>query len=113
LRQTSGLRHGGFSLTTDERYVDEWTLRARFRELDFLGKLSRGELTLVVDWERPARRSLGFPDGTASQRVLYLRGDLQIAIVHQYLLPDGRIGASGLPDPKWLRDGDTILKYRA
>jgi len=36
-----------------------------------------------------------------------------MAIVHQYLLPDGSIGASGLPDPKWLRDGDRILKYRS
>jgi hypothetical protein len=23
-----------------------------------------------------------------------------VAIVHQYLLPDGRLGASGRPDPK-------------
>jgi hypothetical protein len=32
-----------------------------------------------------------------------------MAIVHQYLRPDGTLGASGLPDPKWLRDGDRIL----
>lgn len=25
-----------------------------------------------------------------------------VAIVHQYVLPDGMLGASGRPDPKWV-----------
>jgi hypothetical protein len=40
----------------------------------------------------------------------FRRRDGQLmAIVHQYRLPNGELGASGLPDPKWLRDGDRIL----
>jgi hypothetical protein len=34
----------------------------------------------------------------------------QVAIVHQYLLPNGTVGASGRPDPKWLLDDNQILK---
>jgi hypothetical protein len=31
----------------------------------------------------------------------------RIFLVHLYLRPDGSIGASGLPDPKWLyEDGE-------
>ena len=40
------------------------------------------------------------PPGTRSQSVpCFLRG-VKIAVCHRYLLPDGRLGASGLPDPK-------------
>ncbi|MCY4437144.1 MAG: hypothetical protein OXE05_07405 [Chloroflexi bacterium] len=33
-----------------------------------------------------------------------------VALVHQYLQPDGKVGGSGRPDPKWLRlpDGTII-----
>ena len=35
--------------------------------------------------------------------VRYLDADGNVvAMVHQYLLPDGTLGASGNPDPKWL-----------
>jgi hypothetical protein len=36
------------------------------------------------------------------------RNDDEIARVHQYLRPDGSIGASGLPDPKRLFE-DRVL----
>jgi hypothetical protein len=100
---------------TGSLYVDSTKLRERFEALDILGRLHRGELAAVVAREWPAPPSSGQPDGTMSQRVLYMSGDQLIAVVHQYLLPDGSIGGSGrrLPDPKWLRDGDTVLKYRA
>jgi hypothetical protein len=40
----------------------------------------------------------------------FRRRDGQLmAIVHQYRLPNGELGASGLPDPTWLREGDRIL----
>jgi hypothetical protein len=32
----------------------------------------------------------------------------KIAIVHQYRLQDGTLGASGLPDPKVLRHGGVV-----
>ncbi|HEV8364995.1 MAG TPA: hypothetical protein VGQ52_15885 [Gemmatimonadaceae bacterium] len=43
------------------------------------------------------------PAGTRSQIIAYHAfGGAMVAVVHQYLLPDGSIGASGLPDPKRL-----------
>jgi hypothetical protein len=40
------------------------------------------------------------PTGTRYQTLVYRIGGEPVAIVHQYLLPDGRLGASGLPHPK-------------
>jgi hypothetical protein len=96
----------------DEVYVDAGTLRQRFATLQILDQLRRGELVAEVDEDRLARPERGQPIGTRSQIVLYRRDKVLVAIVHQYLLADGRIGASGLPDPKWLRDGNLILKYK-
>ena len=98
---------------TSALYVDSARLRQRFNELDLLGELHRGEIVGVVDWERPAQASAGQIPGTVSQRIFYYREDKLVAVVHQYVRPDGSIGGSGRPDPKWLRDGDVILKYRA
>ncbi len=43
----------------------------------------------------------GQPVGTKSQMVVYLdSNDDQIALVHQYVRPDGTLGGSGRPDPK-------------
>jgi len=69
------------------------------------------ELYAVVSKDGLAPSDVGQPPGTRSQIVRYFRrsDDLMVAIVHQYLRPDGTLGASGLPDPKWLRDGDRIL----
>ena len=50
------------------------------------------------------------PLGTLSQVIEYYdaAGQMQV-MVHQYLRPDGSIGASGRPDPKWLRHEGEIL----
>ena len=40
------------------------------------------------------------PAGTRSQVVPYFIKGVKIALCHQYLRPDGTVGASGLPDPK-------------
>ena len=43
------------------------------------------------------------PVCTRSQILVYVDRDQKaVAMVHQYLKPDGQIGASGQPDPKWL-----------
>src|SRR5262249_18857036 len=78
-------------------------LRQKFRELDFLGRLQRGELTerLIKD-RQPNPPPPGMPSGTRSQIIAYLDAGRQVAIVHRYLLPNGQIGGSGLPDPKRL-----------
>ena len=93
-------------------YVDANRLRQRFNELDLVGQLLRRELVAVVDREWLAPASAGQPLGTVSQRVLYLREGMNVAVVHQYVRPDGALGGSGRPDPKWLRDGNVILKLR-
>ena len=50
------------------------------------------------------------PPGTLSQVLEYYDADGQmLVLVHQYLRPDGTIGASGKPDPKWMRLEDEIL----
>lgn len=58
----------------------------------------------MVDSEGPPGPRMGQTAGTRSQRVSYwatLDGKLQrVARVHQYLKPDGTLGASGKPDPK-------------
>lgn len=94
-------------------YTDGTTLRRRFLELDLMAEIKSGELMPVIERSAMANPSRGQPLGILTQVVSYYRGETKIVTVHQYLLPDGTIGASGLPDPKWLRDGDTILKYRA
>ncbi len=35
-----------------------------------------------------------------------------IARAHRYLRPNGTLGGSGLPDPKWLRLSDRIIAFR-
>ncbi len=53
----------------------------------------------------PARE----PFCTRSQILEYFdTAGTKLAIVHRYLRPDGRIGASGRPDPKVFLDGDTL-----
>ena len=78
-------------------------LRQMFADHDFLGRLQRGELTqhLIRDRE-PKPPPHGMPEGTRSQIIAYRQAGTQVAIVHQYLRPDGTLGASGLPDPKRL-----------
>jgi hypothetical protein len=90
-------------------YVDKWTLRQLFNALDYYGRMRRGELTAVVYRERLALGIAGQAPGTLAQVVHYFAGRVEVARVHQYLRRDGTLGASGLPDPKWLRDGNRIL----
>jgi hypothetical protein len=48
------------------------------------------------------------PAGTRSQMVAYFDGLRRVALLHRYLRPDGTVGASGMPDPKELFDGDVL-----
>jgi hypothetical protein len=49
------------------------------------------------------------PEGARSQSVPYFLGGVKIALCHHYLLPDGGLGASGLPDPKLIQYQGHIL----
>jgi hypothetical protein len=83
--------------------VSATELRQKFHDHDFLGRVARGELSerLIKD-RQPNPPPPGMPAGTRSQIIAYLEAGKQVAIVHQYLLPNGELGASGLPDPKRL-----------
>ena len=52
----------------------------------------------------------GEPEGTRSQVIRYLDPAGQwVVVIHQYLRPNGSLGASGKPDPKRLKIGETIF----
>jgi len=95
--------------------VSNAMIRQRFREGQFLELVNQGILQQEVgdyNYHFPTP-PLNLPFCTRSQIVRYLtREGAQVALVHQYLKPDGNLGASGLPDPKWLVVGETILYTR-
>jgi hypothetical protein len=97
------------------REVDSTTLRALFREAQIDERLASGELTLIVKrgTERHARADTGEPPGTVSHVVVYLDGQGRAqAMAHEYLRPDGSIGASGQRDPKWLRFDGVVWRLQ-
>jgi len=75
-----------------------------FNREQYWEKLQRGELRAILLEDRvPALIQANEPPGTHSQMVSYRDSDdNEVARVHQYLRPDGTIGASGKPDPKRL-----------
>lgn len=84
-----------------------------FREARIEDRLGAGELTIIVKrgTERPAPAYLGEPPGTVSHVLVYLDRDGRAeAMAHEYLRPDGSIGASGQRDPKWLRFQGTVWR---
>jgi len=60
------------------------------------------ELLASVESSRAPRGDYDLPPGTQSQMVWYFEPETmrRVALVHQYLLPDGTVGGSGRPDPK-------------
>ena len=74
-------------------------LRAIFNA-HVLPRVLSGEIVeLPLRPQRPAASS-GQPTGASSQTLLYLDGREVVARAHCFVLPDGELGASGLPDPK-------------
>jgi len=83
-------------------------LQALFNRGHYWERRQRGELRETVTY-RKHRSPPSEPYCTHSMRVIWRdqRGTL-VADCHQYLRPDGTIGASGKPDPKRLRVGNTV-----
>src|SRR5688572_16911845 len=81
-------------------------IRARFNAEGYLQRVQQGALRQVVRLEKPLSEATciakGYPVGTRKQLLEYYDGQERVALVHLVVLPDGTIGASGLPDPKVL-----------
>lgn len=87
-------------------------LRRLFNENRFWERVQEGELAVTVTRSRPAPiETSSIPHGCQSQELRYFdKEGNEVARVHQYLKPDGTIGASGLPDPKRVLIGDTLYR---
>lgn len=91
-------------------------MRELFNNSDLGERKKRGELAERVEKQRHAdpQRS-GQPFCTYSQILLWLdpsNMNNEAARFHQYLQPDGSIGASGKPDPIRLELGGFVYKLR-
>lgn len=82
-------------------WVSNDIIRQHFNDSQILDKIKSGELKAVTKRSsHPSTPPASEPVCTRSQIVYYYtQDDKPIAIVHQYLRPDGTIGGSGLPDP--------------
>lgn len=89
-------------------------IRAAFNKGQYYQKAQRGELTITTLRESHVRRPVpGDPPCTMSQALIYRDSAGQfVALVHQYLRPDGTLGASGQPDPKRLKVEDVMLAVK-
>ncbi len=84
--------------------MDPTELRAVFNRERYWERAKGGELTSVLMKDRhPSLSKAKEPFCTKSQMVSYRDGaGNEVVRVHQYLRPDGTLGASGRPDPKLL-----------
>jgi hypothetical protein len=86
------------------QYVSAEELRKLFNENRYDQLVNpHAVLTEKLIREGKAAPDSGQQPGTRSQVIAYLDGNgKQVAIVHQYVRPDGTLGGSGRPDPKKL-----------
>jgi hypothetical protein len=90
-------------------YVSEPALRRRFALGDYLTRAANGVFGCCLADDKTARTHDESP-GTRSLMVSYLNDALErIFMVHIYLRPDGCIGGSGKPDPKWLFENGVVF----
>jgi hypothetical protein len=92
---------------------DKNSIRERFNACQIYERLQNNELTSTI-FKSKHRSPQTEPVCTSSQVVIYWdsRGN-PLAMVHQYLRPDGTIGGSGKPDPKWIVLDDKVLVLRS
>lgn len=80
----------------------KFELRDLFNEGGYESRVAAGLLTeRIVDDSHPAAPLAAEPYCTRSQMIEYVTPKGRaVALFHQYLRPDGKIGLSGLRDPK-------------
>lgn len=84
-----------------------------FNSADYTVRLETGQLKRVLIREHHLKTETSqakrMPFCTVGQIYRYLDKENEWhAEVHQYLMPNGQLGASGLPDPKRLRRNGTV-----
>jgi len=96
-------------------WVSNTTIRKIFNQGGYVKQIEKGELTVHRKRNsHPDPPPKGEPFCTHSQILYYYTKDgSPVAIVHQYLRPDGSIGGSGLPDPKRLFLPEKIIAVRS
>lgn len=77
-------------------------LREMFEDKRYWERAEAGEFRQeIIANNHPSRNKANEPYCTRSQLIAYIdRAGREVARVHQYLKPDGTLGASGKPDPK-------------
>jgi hypothetical protein len=96
-------------------YVSAAEIRRLFNEGGYLDRLVDGRLVASRKSNRhPAAPEAPVPNCTLSQILIYIdtRTGEKVAEVHQYLMPNGQLGASGKPDPKRLLHNGTLYAVR-
>jgi len=87
-------------------------IRDQFNAMALVDRAEAGELLIVLERAGPAHPKANQPPGTISRTMWYVEvvdGQLvKVALVHEYIRPDGTRGGSGLPDPKRLVVGGEI-----
>lgn len=99
------------------KYVSSNSIRKKFNESQVPRMIADGKLVPKYlrdeQLKEPEKRRHPEPHGTRSQTIRYSDTNGQwVAVVHQYLRPDGTLGATGKPDPKRLRVGNTVFIVR-
>src|SRR5688572_1798952 len=99
-------------------WVTETALRERFRRGRYLERAANGTIIVELKADRhPSPGPAGEPFCTRSQMILMreaqetakgLVAGRVLAMAHRYLRPDGKVGASGLPDPKRIYERHAI-----
>jgi len=91
------------------KYVSASEIRSIFRDGRFEDLVAYGVLSEKLIREGPAGDRANQPPGTKSQMVAYVDNHgKQAALIHQYVKPDGTLGASGKPDPKKVFQNGTL-----
>ncbi len=90
------------------RRVPKSQIRKRFNDDRYWERAQAGEFwQRVLSNRHPSAPRAREPFCTRSQIIAYFgTAGEKVAIVHQYLRPDGTIGAGGRPDPKQLLVAD-------
>jgi hypothetical protein len=85
-----------------------------YREVGLEALLKSGTITPDIEFDRPAMPQANQSPGTRSQILAYRdRAGVVVLRVHRYLRPDGTLGASGRPDPKYIFHDGVIYKEGA